>query len=193
MTMFRDIWNKLSNKTYREHYALSLLKRSVAFQIKTLRKKHCGTQAVLAEKSRLKQGVISRAEDQDYGNLTFNTVGRVAAGLDMAFIGRFVPFSELAKFAQNLSEDEFAQVATFQEDRAPRETSSRRRYQHRGRPFRRALANRGVQRRNRKVLPFPTRHNQLVGSMKRGSQRNLEALGNTANESMALQRKAIGG
>jgi hypothetical protein len=72
--MFSDLWKKLSDKKYREHYALSLLKRSVAFQIKTLRKKHCGTQAVLAERSSLKQGVISRAENQDYSNLTFKTV-----------------------------------------------------------------------------------------------------------------------
>src|ERR1700677_622822 len=114
--MFRDIWRKLSDKKYREHYALSLLKRSVAFQVKTLRKKHCGTQAVLGEKSDLKQGVISRAEDQEYGNLTFNTVGRIAAGLDVAFVGRFVPFSELIRFSENLSEDEFKEILTFDEE-----------------------------------------------------------------------------
>jgi len=118
MITLDDIWQKLSNKKYREQYALSLLKRSVAFQIKTLRKKHCGSQAVLAERSKLTQGVVSRAEDQEYGNLTFNTVGRIAAGLDMAFIGRFVPWSELAKFSQSLSEDEFLNIPTFEEEDA---------------------------------------------------------------------------
>jgi len=118
MITFKGVWQKLSDKQYRDHYALSLLKRSVAFQIKTLRKKHCRTQAVLAEKSELKQGVISRAEDQEYGNLTFNTVGRIAAGLDMAFIGKFVPFSELIRFSGNLSEEEFKNILTFDEENA---------------------------------------------------------------------------
>jgi transcriptional regulator with XRE-family HTH domain len=122
MITFEDIWRKLSHKKYREQYALALLKRSVAFQVKTLRKKHCGSQAILAERSHLTQGVVSRAEDQDYGNLTFNTVGRIAAGLDMAFVGKFVPWSELAKFSRDLSEDEFANIPTFDEENA-RQTS----------------------------------------------------------------------
>jgi transcriptional regulator with XRE-family HTH domain len=118
MITFEDVWRKLSHKKYREQYALALLKRSVAFQIKTLRKKHCGSQAILAERSQLTQGVVSRAEDQEYGNLTFNTVGRIAAGLDIAFIGKFVPWSELAKFSRDLSEDEFANIPTFEEENA---------------------------------------------------------------------------
>lgn len=116
MNIFESMWRKLSQKGYREQYALSFLKRSVAFQIKTLRKKHCGSQAVLAERSHLTQGVVSRAEDQEYGNLTFNTVGRIAAGLDMAFIGRFVPWSELASFAEDLSEREFTRIPLFEEE-----------------------------------------------------------------------------
>jgi hypothetical protein len=117
MNTFDDIWRKLAkSKKYREEFALAFLKRSVPFQVKTLRKKHCGSQAVLAERAQLTQGVVSRAEDQDYGNLTFNTVGRIAAGLDMAFIGRFVPFSELVKFSLNLSEEEFTTIPTFEEE-----------------------------------------------------------------------------
>jgi hypothetical protein len=116
--MFKNVWRKLSNKKYREQYALSFLKRSVAFQIKTLRRKHCGSQSVLAERSALTQGVVSRAEDQEYGNLTFNTVGRIAAGLDMAFIGRFVPFGELIRFSEGLSEDEFKVIPPFDEEYA---------------------------------------------------------------------------
>ncbi len=117
MTTFDDIWHKLANsKKYREEFAMWILKRSVPFQIKTLRKIHCSSQAELAERSNVTQGVISRAEDQEYGNLTFNTVGRIAAGLDVAFIGKFVPFSELVKFSQELSEEEFASIPTFSEE-----------------------------------------------------------------------------
>ncbi len=117
MNTFDDIWRKLAkSKKYREEFALAFLKRSVPFQVKTLRKKHCGSQAVLAERAKLTQGVVSRAEDQDYGNLTLNTIGRIAAGLDMAFIGKFVPFTELVKFSLNLSEEEFAAIPTFEEE-----------------------------------------------------------------------------
>ena len=110
-------WNRLAkSKKYREEFALSLLKRSVAFQIKTLRKKHCGSQAVLAERAKLTQGVVSRAEDQDYGNLTFNTVGRIAAGLDMAFVGKFIPFSALVRYSLELSEAELENIPTFESE-----------------------------------------------------------------------------
>jgi transcriptional regulator with XRE-family HTH domain len=119
VTTFKSIWQKLANsKEYRSSYALALLKRSVAFQIKTLRKEHCGSQAELAQAAGITQGVVSRAEDQDYGNLTLNTVGRIAGGLDIAFVGRFVPFSELAKFSLNLSEEEFSNIPTFEEESA---------------------------------------------------------------------------
>jgi transcriptional regulator with XRE-family HTH domain len=118
MITFDDLWRKLSDKKYREHYAMSLLKRSIAFQIKTLRKRHCSSQAELAQAAGITQGVVSRAEDPDYGNLTFNTVGRIASGLDVAFIGRFVPWTELARFSQNLSEEEFTNLLTFEEENA---------------------------------------------------------------------------
>ncbi len=173
MTIFSDLWRKLFDKKYREHYALSLLKRSVAFQIKTLRKKHCGTQAVLAERSNLKQGVISRAEDQDYGNLTFNTVGRIAAGFDMAFIGKFVPFSELVRFSQDLSEDEFRNLPTFEHDAAPRETSKRHRFRNRRLVARGSRPRKRV-RHKRNLVYFPVGQNELAGTGKRPPQRSLE-------------------
>ena len=117
MNTVEDVWKKLaSSKKYREEFALSLLKRSVSFQVKTLRKKRCGSQAVLAERAKLTQGVVSRAEDQDYGNLTFNTVGRIAGGLDMAFIGKFVPFSALVRYSLELSEAQFENIPTFDEE-----------------------------------------------------------------------------
>ncbi len=119
MTTFEDIWRKLSkSKKYRESYALALLKRSVPFQIKTLRKKYFGSQAELGNAAGITQGVVSRAEDQDYGNLTLNTVGKIAGGFDVAFIGRFVPFSELVKFSVELSEEQFGTIPTFGEENA---------------------------------------------------------------------------
>ena len=60
------------------------------------------------------QGVISRAEDQDYGNLTVNTILKIADGFDVAFVGEFVPYSELERFTKKLSSKKF--VASFEEE-----------------------------------------------------------------------------
>jgi len=115
MTTF-SIWNKLAkSKKYREEYVAAFLKRSVPFQIRALLKKRGWSQEKLARESGLTQGVISRAQDSDYGNLTFNTVVRIAAGFDCAFVGRFVPFSELAKYDKSISEESIV-VPSFNED-----------------------------------------------------------------------------
>jgi transcriptional regulator with XRE-family HTH domain len=103
--MFSDTWNKLRNKKYRDAFVFQAFKRIIPFQIYAMRKKRGWSQERLAEESNLTQGVVSRAEDQDYGNLTVNTICRIASGFDVAFIGKFVPFSELDKWITNLSED----------------------------------------------------------------------------------------
>ena len=94
-----------SSKEYREAFVSSFLKRYIPFQIRTIRKKRSLTQPQLATASKITQGVVSRSEDPDYGNLTFNTVLRIAAGYDLAFIGKFVRFSEFLKIVDEMSED----------------------------------------------------------------------------------------
>lgn len=117
MNALSSLWNKLArSKKYREAFVAAQVKRGIPFQIRTLRKQREGwSQEVLAHKAELTQGVISRAEDPDYGNLTLNTILRIAAGFDVAFIGRFLPFSELAKWFVGLSEQS-VQVPSFDED-----------------------------------------------------------------------------
>jgi transcriptional regulator with XRE-family HTH domain len=113
--LFR-LWDKLTrSKKYRHAFVASQLKRGIPTQIRILRKQRGWTQAELAESSGLTQGALSRAEDPDYGNLTFNNVLKIAEGFDVAFVGKFVPFSELAKWYDNLSE-ETLQVLSFDED-----------------------------------------------------------------------------
>lgn len=119
MTTFERAWRKLAqSKSYREEFALAMLKRMVPFQIRAIRKKRALSQAELAQCSNVTQGVISRAENPDYGNLTLNTIGKIAAGFDLAFIGRFVPFSELVKFSEDLSEAEFKNLSKFEDESA---------------------------------------------------------------------------
>jgi len=104
-----------SSKGYREAFVAAFLKRHIPFQIRTIRKKKNLSQQELASDSKVSQGVISRAEDPDYGNLTFNTVLRIAAGFDLAFVGKFVPFSALLDTIENLSEDSM-EIASFEEE-----------------------------------------------------------------------------
>ena len=94
-----------SSREYREAFVASFLKRYIPFQIRTIRKKRGMSQPALALEAKITQGVISRAEDPDYGNLTFNTVLRIAAGFDLAFVGKFVRFSEFQKIIDEMSED----------------------------------------------------------------------------------------
>jgi len=102
-------------KKYREAFVASQLKRGIPFQIRALRKQRDWSQQRLAQEADLTQGVISRAEDPDYGNLTLNTLLRIAAGFDVAFVGKFVPFSELGRWFLDQSETT-VRVSSFGED-----------------------------------------------------------------------------
>jgi transcriptional regulator with XRE-family HTH domain len=88
----------------------------IPLQVRVLRKQRDWTQAHLAGESKLTQGVISRAEDPEYGNLTVNTLVRIGAGFDCAFVGRFVPFSELGRWYVALENEKALEVPTFGDD-----------------------------------------------------------------------------
>jgi transcriptional regulator with XRE-family HTH domain len=112
------LWQKLNrSKRYRESFPASVVKRMLPLQIRVLRKQRGWSQAQLAQESNLTQGVISRAENPDYGNLTVNTLVRIAAGFDCAFIGRFIPFSELANWYTSVADEKALEVPAFSEDR----------------------------------------------------------------------------
>ena len=117
MRTFRSIWSKLTENgaAFRKAFVSSQVKRLIPFQIYALRKSRNWSQEELAKRSGLTQGVISRAEDPDYGNLTFNTVISIAGGFDVAFIVKFVPFSELTNWNVDLSEQSVV-VPSFSEE-----------------------------------------------------------------------------
>src|SRR2546428_2798894 len=96
--MFKELWPKLKkSKRYRSAFVAQHAKQEIGFQIRALLKQHGLTQKELASRGGLDQASVSRAADPTYGNLTVNTLVRIAAGFDVAFVGRFVPFSELPK------------------------------------------------------------------------------------------------
>ncbi len=124
MNTFKELWQKLAgSKKYRKAFVGSLLKRGTALQIQNLLKQRGWSQTQLAEACGLTQGVISRAQNPAYGNLTFNTVIEIAAGFDVAFIGRFVPFSEFSKWAENMSEGAAFEMPGFEEENSNIEKS----------------------------------------------------------------------
>jgi len=104
MTINLKNWKKLSNREYRQALAAAQFKRFVPFQIGALRKERKWSQQELAERSGVTQGVISKAEDPDNGNLTVNTILRIANGFDVVFVGKFVPYTEFDQWRTNLSE-----------------------------------------------------------------------------------------
>jgi transcriptional regulator with XRE-family HTH domain len=112
-----DLRAKLTrSRKYRESFVASLAKRIIPLQIRVLRKQRDWSQAELAKESALTQGVISRAEDPDYGNLTVNTLVKIAAGFDCVFVGRFISFSELGRWYTTLSDERTLEVPSFSED-----------------------------------------------------------------------------
>lgn len=125
MSIVSNLWEKFAkSKKYREEFVAAQVKRGIPFQARALLKARRGwTQQTLAERSGLTQGVVSRALNPNYGNLTLNTIVRIAAGFDVAFIGTFVPFSELERWFESMSE-ESVQVAAFEEENARRQSQA---------------------------------------------------------------------
>ena len=121
MSTFKDIWPKLArSKRYREEFVSSHAKQAIPYQIRALIQQFGLSQKELAKRSGLTQGAISRAADPSYGNLTINTLVRIAAGFDVAFVGRFVPFSDLPPWFDRLYEQGGFYVAPFAEEEATR-------------------------------------------------------------------------
>lgn len=116
MRTLSDLWRKFQRAAYRKAFVGAEVKRVIPFQISAIRKLRGWSQEELARRSGLTQGVISRSEDPDYGNLTLNTVIKIANGFDVAFVGKFVPYSELANWYSSMSETSAGDVADFDKE-----------------------------------------------------------------------------
>jgi transcriptional regulator with XRE-family HTH domain len=103
-----------ASKTFRSTFVSTHAKRFIPLQLRDLFKQYKLTQLKLAALSGVPQGSISRALDVDYGNLTINTLTRLAAGLDVALVCKFVPFST---FLDGLDEEgDEVYVPSFDEE-----------------------------------------------------------------------------
>ena len=115
MGMFKNRWLKLrSGRNYRVEFLLAQAKQAIPYQVRALLKQQGISQQELAKRAGLTQGVISRAANPTYGNLSINTCVRIAGGLDVAFIGKFVPYRELDRWLDHLNDESY--VPTFEEE-----------------------------------------------------------------------------
>lgn len=118
VTSEEKLLSKLENsKAYREAYVSEHVKTSVPLQIRHLREQRELTQTQLAEQAKTTQTVISRLEDPNYGNLTLNSLLKIASALDIGLLVKFVPFSRLLLEFQDLSPKALS-VKSFAEELA---------------------------------------------------------------------------
>lgn len=178
MNTHSDLWQKLSNKEYRANFAALQLKRGVPFQIRAILKKRQWTQGQLAERAGLTQGAISRAQNPDYGNLTINTISRIAAGFDVAFVGRFVLFSDLVDWFENLSEEKSGSIEPFQKEH--------KKLLH-GTP--RVIPYRKKARRSLRIVPYKRNHVPSLGPSAGAEQLRLPLPAPESTWSLAIVRK----
>jgi transcriptional regulator with XRE-family HTH domain len=116
-----EIWQQLKKgKRYRREFAAQFSKRAIPQQIALLRKQFGITQGELAKRAEMTQGAVSRAVDPEYGNLTVNTLVRIASGFDLVFVGTFVRWSELPRWFNRFYSESFT-VPSFEEEDAREE------------------------------------------------------------------------
>jgi predicted XRE-type DNA-binding protein len=122
--MAEHMWTEFRDAEYRRSYAESQLDATVATQIKLIREQRRLTQQQLAKLAGMKQSRISAMEDVDYSSWSLNTLKRLAAALDCALDVRFVPFSAVMRWSQDVSVARLS-VPSFVEERANREKNTR--------------------------------------------------------------------
>ena len=105
-----------NNKETREAYIRSKVSTNVASQIRALRRREELTQGGLAEVSGMKQSRIS-AMERPGTRLNIETLVRLAAAFKIGLTVRFESFSEMLKWENGFSQDEF-EVAGIDDDLA---------------------------------------------------------------------------
>lgn len=106
--------NELRNKEYRHAYVSSGIDVSIAFQIRALRKQRGWNQTKLAEMTGMKQESISSLENPDHPP-SLSTLKKLANGLGVGLIVKFISLSDLLEWELNLS-SESLKVISFDED-----------------------------------------------------------------------------
>jgi transcriptional regulator with XRE-family HTH domain len=108
---------RLRTLAYRQSYVSSVINSTIAYQIRGLRKERGMDQGAFGKLVGMKQTAISRLENPDYGNLSVNTLKRIAKALDLGLIVRFAPYSEVIRWRVSMSQRDMI-PPTFANDSA---------------------------------------------------------------------------
>lgn len=99
----QKVLGKLKNKRYRDAFVREKVRTGIPNQVFILRKQAGKTQGELAKLAKTTQTVISRVEDPNYGKLTLSSLVKLANGLDIGLLVKFVPFSKLLDEVEDVS------------------------------------------------------------------------------------------
>ncbi len=97
--------NIIEDKEYRDFYTETFLKKSIPFQMRTMRTERGWSQTLAGEILGKGQNAISRLESPAYGKLTLQTLLEIAKGFDVGLVVKFVPYSKLLKEYEDVSFD----------------------------------------------------------------------------------------
>lgn len=111
------------SKQHRAAYVSSQINIGLPFQVRALRKQREWDQKTLAEEAGMAQPRISAMENAGYGSFTIETLKRLADAFDVALIVRFAPFSELIRWSDKFSPDDFT-VPGFEKELGQVESSA---------------------------------------------------------------------
>jgi transcriptional regulator with XRE-family HTH domain len=115
MTEKSELVQELQDKATRDAFVSSQMSIPLSFQILVLREQRGMTQKQLAEKAGMLQPRIAAMERPSGHEPNLRTLKRLASAFDVALVVRFVPFSELVKWAETFSPDTFV-VPSFDDD-----------------------------------------------------------------------------
>lgn len=103
------------SKEYRQVFAEQFVKELLPFQIEILMKHRGMSKQDLAKATGLSEQTIARAINPNSQSISLNTVIKIAAAFDVAFVAKFIPFSKLHEMVTNLKEDDW-KLPSFNEE-----------------------------------------------------------------------------
>lgn len=112
----QNLEKKLAGKQYRDAFVAARISQAIAFQLRVLRQRANLSQDDLAKELGTSQNAISRMENPKYGKPSISSLRKLASFFDVGLVVRFAPFSEIADWSTNLSE-ESVNVPNFDHDR----------------------------------------------------------------------------